>query len=47
MITRKHLEDIRSGKLRWSDLVREGVLEWIDAEEEEDTFIAVEPFEVP
>ena len=47
MITRKHLEEIRAGKLRWSDLVREGVLEWIDAEEEEDTFIAVEPFEIP
>jgi len=47
MITRKHLEDIRAGKLRWSDLVREGILEWIDAEEEEDTFVSVEPYEVP
>jgi DNA-directed RNA polymerase subunit B len=47
MITRRHLEDIRTGKLRWSDLVREGVLEWIDAEEEEDTFIAVEPYRAP
>jgi len=46
-LTRKHIEDIRVGKVHWSDLVREGVLEWVDAEEEEDTFIAVEPFEVP
>ncbi|MCG7841008.1 MAG: DNA-directed RNA polymerase subunit B'', partial [Methanomassiliicoccales archaeon] len=46
-LTRKHIEDIRAGKVHWSDLVREGVLEWVDAEEEEDTFIAVEPYEVP
>ncbi|HSV42565.1 MAG TPA: DNA-directed RNA polymerase subunit B'', partial [Methanomassiliicoccales archaeon] len=47
VLTRKHIEEMREGKLRWNDLIREGALEWIDAEEEEDAFIAVEPFEVP
>ena len=47
VLTRKHLDDIRDGKARWSDLLRDGVLEWLDAEEEEDCFIAVEPFHVP
>ena len=45
VLTRKHLEDVREGTLAWSDLIREGVIEWIDAEEEEDALIAVEPFE--
>ena len=47
VLTKKHLDDIREGKLRWSDLLREGVIEWVDAEEEEDSYIAVEPYEVP
>ena len=46
-LTRKNVEDIREGKSKWSDLIREGVLEWIDAEEEEDAYICVDPFEVP
>jgi DNA-directed RNA polymerase subunit B len=46
-LTRKNIEDIREGKNKWSDLIREGVLEWIDAEEEEDAYICVDPFEVP
>ncbi len=47
ILSRKHIEDIRDGKARWSDLLRDGVMEWIDAEEEEDTFIAVEPYALP
>jgi DNA-directed RNA polymerase subunit B len=47
VITRKHLEDIREGKVKWADLLREGVMEWIDAEEEEDSLVAVEPFDPP
>src|SRR2546425_8482742 len=35
------------GRLRFSDLVRNGIVEWIDAEEEEDTFIALYPYDVP
>jgi DNA-directed RNA polymerase subunit B len=47
VLTRKHMEDIREGKSHWSNLIHEGVIEWLDAEEEEDTFIAVEAFEAP
>jgi DNA-directed RNA polymerase subunit B len=47
VLTRKNVEDIREGKIRWMDLIREGAIEWVDAEEEEDAFIAVEPYQVP
>jgi len=47
MLTHKHIEDMRSGKSRWADLIREGVVEWIDAEEEEDTYIAVFAYMTP
>ncbi|HPT74698.1 MAG TPA: DNA-directed RNA polymerase subunit B'', partial [Methanomassiliicoccaceae archaeon] len=43
ILTRKHIEEVREGRINWSDLLREGVMEWIDAEEEEDAYIAVEP----
>ena len=35
-LTQKHLEMVGSGELTFKDLVNEGVVEWIDAEEEED-----------
>jgi DNA-directed RNA polymerase subunit B len=47
ILTRRHIEEIREGKLHWSDLLREGVMEWIDAEEEEDAYVAVSPYEPP
>ncbi len=47
MITQKHVEDMRARKVTWSDLIREGVVEWIDAEEEEDAWIAVNAFRPP
>ena len=47
MLTHKHVDEMRSAKVRWSDLIREGVVEWIDAEEEEDTFIAVFAYKAP
>ncbi len=47
MLTRKHLEGIRDKKIKWNDLFREGILEWLDAEEEEDVLIAVDAYDVP
>lgn len=47
VLTRKQVEEMRSGKIRWSDLIREGVVEWIDAEEEEDAYIAVFAYKTP
>jgi DNA-directed RNA polymerase subunit B len=47
MLTHKHVDEMRSSKVKWSDLIREGVVEWIDAEEEEDTYIAVFAYKAP
>jgi DNA-directed RNA polymerase subunit B len=47
VVNRKHIEDLKLGRLRFSDLIRNGVVEWVDAEEEEDTFISIYPYDVP
>ncbi len=40
-LTEKHLEDIRSSTIRWDKLVKEGVIEYVDAAEEENCFVAL------
>ena len=47
VLTPKHNDDLKLGRLRFSDLVRNGVVEWVDAEEEEDEFIGIYPYDVP
>ena len=47
ILTRKHIEGMREKKVKWNDLFREGVLEWLDAEEEEDSMIVVDAFDAP
>ena len=47
LLNHRHVEDMRSHKAKWADLIREGVVEWIDAEEEEDTYTAVSAFRAP
>src|SRR5207253_3972014 len=47
VFSRQHVDELKMGRLRFSDLVRNGIVEWIDAEEEEDTFIALYPYDVP
>ena len=46
-LTQKHLEMVSSGEMTFKDLVNEGVVEWIDAEEEEDLYISPRPFVLP
>lgn len=46
-LKRKHIEGIRNKEVTWDDLFGEGIIEWIDAEEEEDTFVAVDAYTVP
>lgn len=45
-LTEKHIELLRENKLKWSDLVKQGVIEYLDAEEEENAFIAIWPWEI-
>ena len=47
MITRRHIEGIRDGKVKWNDLFREGIIEWLDAEEEEDALVLVDAYDTP
>jgi DNA-directed RNA polymerase subunit B len=47
LLKRKQVVDVEEGKMKMVDLIREGYIEWIDAEEEEDAFIAIEPYEIP
>jgi len=41
LLTKKYLSDLESGKKKWIDLINEGIVEYIDAEEEENTLIAL------
>jgi len=40
-LSREHMERVRSRDLGWEDLVKQGVIEYVDAEEEENTLIAL------
>jgi len=39
----KHIEKLKSGAWTWSDLIKRGFIEYLDAEEEESSYIAMEP----
>ncbi len=41
LLTKKYIDDLKIGKKRWIDLINEGIIEYIDAEEEENTLIAL------
>lgn len=41
-LTDRMKNSLKDGKISWEDLVQQGVIEWIDAEEEEDLWIAVD-----
>ena len=41
LFNKKYVSDLKDGKKKWSDLIKDGIVEYIDAEEEENTLIAL------
>jgi len=46
-LTNQNLEDLRSGDMVFDELLNQGIVEWVDAEEEEDLLVAPRPFILP
>ncbi len=41
LLKEEHLNKVANGKLKWDDLIAQGLIEYLDAEEEENSYIAM------
>ncbi|MFH0978437.1 MAG: DNA-directed RNA polymerase subunit B [Candidatus Woesearchaeota archaeon] len=46
LITEKHIKQLQKGEIGWKELVEQGVIEYLDAMEEENTLVAFTPEDV-
>ena len=40
-LTKEHVEKLQKGEIKWTDLIKTGVVEFLDSEEEENCYIAL------
>ncbi|HLC58648.1 MAG TPA: DNA-directed RNA polymerase subunit B [Candidatus Nanoarchaeia archaeon] len=41
-LTEKHVEEIKDGIIKWDKLVKDGIIEYVDAAEEEDCYVSLD-----
>ncbi|MBN1275429.1 DNA-directed RNA polymerase subunit B [Candidatus Woesearchaeota archaeon] len=42
LLTDKHVEQLKKNEIGWSDLIKQGIIEYLDATEEESAFVAIQ-----
>lgn len=46
LLTNEHLDEVRKGNLKFEDLVKQGIVEYLDAAEEDDALVAITPADI-
>jgi len=46
LLTKEHIEKLKRGEIKWSDLEKEGIIEWVDPAEEENLNVALYPEDI-